>query len=116
MAWDDREHDQIVKLLAIVCEVTATEMSDGARRLILEKLKSYSAPSVLKALNQCSGQCKFKLTLAEIIERIEASRNRVPDAEATRRMLENRDQEFKEQKKLDADRIKQLVAHISEKM
>jgi hypothetical protein len=116
MAWDNKERDAVVKWLAVVCEVTGAQFSDAAKKFLLDRLEPYSAGAVVKALGQCASQCKQRVTLADIVERIESDRSRVPGVEVTRRMLEQRNKEWSEQKRLDAQRVKQLVAHITEKM
>lgn len=70
MPWSEEEHDAIVKMLAIVCEVTGTTLSGPAKMLILAKLGTYRAPGVLRALDMASTTCKYRLTLADICEHL----------------------------------------------
>lgn len=70
MPWDSGQHDAIVKTLAVVCEVTGTQHSSAAQDLILRQLGNYPAKAVLLALEKCAIECRFKLTLADIVTRL----------------------------------------------
>lgn len=74
MPWNPQERDQVVKALAIVCELTATNYSDAAQQVILKQLGAYPVRQVLDSLSRCAAECKFKLTLADVIQRLEDGR------------------------------------------
>ncbi len=72
--WTDAENDSAIKMLAVVCEVTGTTVSDAAARLMVEELGTYPCAQVLGALRRCAKECKFKLTLADVIDRLDDGR------------------------------------------
>lgn len=74
MSWSDKEHEAVVKTLAIVCEVTQTEYSAPARLLVVKQLSAYPARQVLASLERCAAECRFKLTLADVISRLDDGR------------------------------------------
>lgn len=83
MAWDDREHDAVVKSLAVVCELTGSSFSEPARIMLVKQLAGYPAPVVVKSLERCAAECKFKLTLADIIQRLDDGRPGAEEAWAS---------------------------------
>lgn len=74
MAWSDKENDAVVKTLAVVCEITQTEYSAPARQLVVRQLSAYPVRQVLGALERCAAECRFKLTLADVISRLDDGR------------------------------------------
>lgn len=64
------EADKVEKALAVVLEVTGTRLSDAAVSAILARLGDYDADKVVAALRRCMDECKHRLTLADILERI----------------------------------------------
>lgn len=68
--WSDRENDLVVKTLGVVLEVTATELSPAAAKLVVGQLQRYRAKAVVEALHRCAQECKFRLTLADVLERM----------------------------------------------
>lgn len=68
------DHNSIVKALAIVCEITGTNLSEAAQLLMIKQLGNYPAPMVLAALHRCAAECKFRLTLADVITRLDDGR------------------------------------------
>lgn len=72
--WTESERAEVIKMLAVVCEVTNTDLSQPAKVFVLEQLASRPARQVLKALSVCSHECKFKLTLADIVSRLDDGR------------------------------------------
>jgi len=63
---------EVIEALAVTAELTSTEFSETAIKLIIKKLKVYSTQSVLKALDRCQNECRGRLTLADIITRIDS--------------------------------------------
>ena len=51
-------------------EVTGTKMSDVAMLAIVSRLKDEDENAVLAALERCMTECKYRLTLADIMERL----------------------------------------------
>jgi hypothetical protein len=113
MRWADSDYQAVVKTLAVVCEVTGAEFSDAAKKLILDHLQGYSPNAVMRALNRCAVTCKHRLTLADVVEQVESQRYAIPDAKATRRMLDERDRAWKTEKRLGGEDVKQLVGRIT---
>jgi uncharacterized protein YmfQ (DUF2313 family) len=61
----------LVRLIVVTAEVTNTTFSAGALEYIARELSVYEAAKVESALRDLARTHKFKLTLADIIERIE---------------------------------------------
>ena len=74
MPWDRSQQEAVVKTLAIVCELTGTQLSDPAKGMMVKQLAGYPARQVLGSLERCAAECKFKLTLADVISRLEDGR------------------------------------------
>lgn len=70
MTWTTEQHDSIVRTLAVVVEVTGTELSSAAAELIVRQLGNYPAKAVLLALERCALECRSRLTLADIVSRL----------------------------------------------
>jgi hypothetical protein len=68
--------DRIVLLeaLAVTAELTGTELSEAAARVMASDLAAYPVPQVLVALTRCRRELKGKLTIAAIIERMDDGR------------------------------------------
>lgn len=77
--WSTAEREEAGKMLGVVCEVTGTSLSKAAQILMLLELETSPALQVLSALRRCATECRFKLTLADIVSRIDDGR---PGAEA----------------------------------
>jgi hypothetical protein len=78
MTWTATQTNQVLKTIAIVCEVTASTLSEAAIRMIVRQLQRFPQPQVIKALERCANECKRGLTLADIVERVDDGR---PSAE-----------------------------------
>lgn len=72
----------ILEGLAIVAEVTGTQLSKQALQVMERQLSRYEVPDVLKALERCLRELKHRLTLADIIERLEVADGRPGPDEA----------------------------------
>lgn len=64
----------IVKGLGVALEITGTQLSDPAVRVIARELEGYPEAQVLSALKRCCKELKGRLTLAEIVSRIDDDR------------------------------------------
>lgn len=85
MAWTDEETTEILKALAVACELTGTTYSEPARKLILEELQAYPAGRVSTALRQCLKSCNGKLTLGAVVRQMEhVDRKALSDQRASR--------------------------------
>ena len=70
--------DQIVEALAVVAELTGTELSQAAMRVMVEDLAVHPTGDVLTALDRCRRECRHRLTLADVLDRLP---NRPPGPE-----------------------------------
>lgn len=64
----------IVKGLGVALEITGTQLSDAAVRVIALELGTYPEAQVLGALKRCCKELKGRLTLAEIVSRMDDGR------------------------------------------
>ena len=65
---------EIVQALAVTCELTGTDLSEGASRAMAFDLSQYPEHQVLAALVRCRRECRHRLTLADVITRLEDGR------------------------------------------
>ncbi len=61
----------ILKAVAVTAELTGTELSEAALRVMAQDLDVYPEAAVLRALDRCRRELKTRLTLAAVLERIE---------------------------------------------
>lgn len=73
---------KIIKAIAVTAELTGTELSESAIRVMEADLSAYPEKSVLNALNRCRKELKGRLTLASVLERVEAQDGRPGNEEA----------------------------------
>lgn len=66
--------DQLLEALAVTAELTGTELSKPAARVMVADLSAYPLPQVLVALSRCRRELKTRLTLAAILERLDDGR------------------------------------------
>lgn len=62
---------EVLEQLAATVEVCGAGWSDATTRIVVDDLSQYPPAAVVAALAMCRRECKYKLTLADIIERIE---------------------------------------------
>jgi hypothetical protein len=70
----------ILKALAVTAELTGTEWSKEACRMIADRLMGYPEPAVLESLARCQGEIKYRLTLADILDRLPGQHPGVEEA------------------------------------
>lgn len=75
---------ELIKAVAATAELCGTTMSQPAAELLLADLSSFDERSVLVALSKCRREVKGRLTVAEILARIDDGR---PGAEEAWAML-----------------------------
>lgn len=63
--------NSLMKAIAVTAEITGTELSAGAMKLMEQDLAAYPAESVLAALARCRRELTGRLSLAAITARIE---------------------------------------------
>lgn len=73
---------RVIEAIAVAAEVTGTELSEAAIRAMEYDLAAYPEDAVLKALTRCRRECKHRLTLADVIERLQGSDGRPTADEA----------------------------------
>lgn len=65
---------EVLKALAVVCEITGTKLSEAAQLAFAKTLGEYDPALVVKALERCGAECKGRLTPADVISRIDDGR------------------------------------------
>ncbi len=72
----------IVKAIAVTAELTGTEMSKIAVQAMEADLSRYPADHVMRALSKCRRELRGRLTLSDVLTRIEAQDGRPTPDEA----------------------------------
>lgn len=68
------EQQQTIKNLAVILEMSGQSMSTEAMVMIADELSQFDYNAVQNAMRKCARECKYKITLAEIIDRIDDGR------------------------------------------
>jgi hypothetical protein len=85
MPWSVSERDEIVKALAVTCEVTGTSLSGPAKTFMLVQLEAHPAADVLRGLLRCAHEVKGRLALADVVKAISfVDRRALSDGRAAR--------------------------------
>lgn len=71
-----------LKAIAVTAELTGTELSAAALRVMDSDLSCHPEPAVLRALDRCRKELKGRLTLAAVLDRVEESDGRPSADEA----------------------------------
>jgi hypothetical protein len=66
--------ESVLQAIAVTCELTGTTLSEGAARVLAQDLLRYPEGQVLGALSRCRRELKTKLTLADVISRLDDGR------------------------------------------
>lgn len=61
---------RVIKAIAVTAELTGTELSESAIRVMEADLAAYPEANVLQALDRCRKELKGRMTLAAILERV----------------------------------------------
>lgn len=77
-------NENLLKAIAVTAELTGTELSVDAARMMVEDLSQYPVELVLKALTKCRRELKTRMSLADVISRIDDGR---PGAEEAWAMI-----------------------------
>ena len=59
--------------LTVTADLIGWDLKESAMRAMAARLERYPVPDVLGALDRCACECKYKLTLADVIERLPPS-------------------------------------------
>lgn len=73
---------RVLEAIAVTAEMTGTQLSGPAVRVMEMELAQFDEAAVLKALRRCMRELKHRLTLADVIERLEGSDGRPTADEA----------------------------------
>ena len=73
----------VLEALGVACELTSTSLSKGAISVMAEECDKYPESQVLGAIRKCCKQVKGRLTLADILTRLEDGRPGMEEAWAT---------------------------------
>lgn len=68
------ERIELLQALAVTAELTGTQLSDSAARVLANDLSAYPVAQVLGALTRCRRELRTRLTVAAIIERLDDGR------------------------------------------
>lgn len=64
----------LVQALAVTAEICGTNLSEPAAKVLAEDLRCYDRAQVIGALKRCRAELKSRLTLSEIISRLDDGR------------------------------------------
>jgi hypothetical protein len=64
----------VLQALAVAAELTGTQLSAGAARVMAQDLAAYPEDQVLGALDRCRKELRGRLTLADILTRLDDGR------------------------------------------
>ncbi len=65
---------ELIRAIAVTAELTGTEMTDAAAQVFAEDLAGFALPQVLGALTRCRREVKGRLTLSDVISRLDDGR------------------------------------------
>lgn len=66
--------ENLLKAIAVTAELTDTDLSEAAARVMAEDLASYPEEQVLKALVKCRRELKGKLRISDVLDRLDDGR------------------------------------------
>lgn len=84
--------DEVLRALAVTAELTQTTLSRGALLAMESDLSGYRPEDVLAALTRCRRELKGRLTVSDVIDRIEGADGRPSANEAWGIVLAGRDE------------------------
>lgn len=70
----------LAKAVAVTAELTGTNLSETAIQVMLEDLARYPEPQVMGSLTRCRRELKGRLTIADVISRLNDGRPGVEEA------------------------------------
>ena len=82
--------DTILAALTVTAELIGTQFSPAAYDAMLDELEQYPEKDVLAALHRCRRECRGRLALADILERLPGTSKMGPEAawnEALRKQI-----------------------------
>lgn len=66
--------ETLVKAVMATAQIMGTDLAEDAARMFVSDLSEYQEPLVLQALTRCRREVKSRLTLADVVARIEDGR------------------------------------------
>lgn len=69
-----KKETELVQALAVTAEITGAKLSEGAAIVMAEDLMGYPHHQILAALSRCRRELRTRLTLAEVLARIDDGR------------------------------------------
>lgn len=66
--------ERLIKAIAVTCELTGTDITTEAARVMVSDLSVYPEDQVLNALVKCRRELKGRLTIADVISRLDDGR------------------------------------------
>lgn len=70
----------LAKAVAVTAELTGTNLSETAIQVMLEDLARYPEPQVMESLTRCRRELKGRLTIADVVSRLDDGRPGVEEA------------------------------------
>ena len=65
---------ELLQAIAVTAELCGTQLSESAARVFISDLAKYPHEQVLAALVRCRRECRGRLTLADVIQRVDDGR------------------------------------------
>ena len=72
--------NELTKALAVTCELTGTTLSAAAKEAFVLDLAQYPLQQVLSALSRCRREVRGRLTVADVVNRLDDGRPGVEEA------------------------------------
>lgn len=72
--------NELTKALAVTCELTGTTLSAGAKEAFVLDLAQYPLQQVLSALARCRREVRGRLTVSDVVSRLDDGRPGVEEA------------------------------------
>lgn len=66
--------EKLIQAIAVTCELTSTVLSEAAARVLATDLARYPEQQVLGALDRCRRELRSRLTLADVLQRLDDGR------------------------------------------
>ncbi len=70
----------LIDAVAITAELTGTQLTEGAARVMVQDLSAHPVDQVLIALQRCRRELKGRLTIADVLQRLDDGRPGVEQA------------------------------------
>ncbi|SET40830.1 hypothetical protein SAMN05216326_12539 [Nitrosomonas marina] len=69
-----RASEELLKAIAVTAELTDTDLSEAAARVMADDLSEYPEDQVLKALVKCRREVKGRLRISDVVSRLDDGR------------------------------------------